>query len=248
MVDLISILVISVLAGLGTTLGGIIVLIRKPGPISSGFLMGLASGVMLTVSFVALVMETLNVAGIWTAVFGFATGAVFIFIIDVMLPHTRFGVCEKGIEKKMLATGVMLAIGIAIHNLPEGIAVGAGYAYAPVFGLVVALGIAIHNIPEGMATAIPLYIGSKSRKKVMKYSFISGMVEPIGAVFAALFLVGFQSLIPFALAFAAGVMFFITLDELLPSAKCIGHEHAIGIGVICGSVLMLILIGLFNIM
>jgi ZIP family zinc transporter len=247
MVDILSVLIISIIAGLGTGLGGLIVVIRKPGPISAGFFMGLASGVMLTVSFVALVMETLDVAGIWTAVLGFGAGAVFIFVVDILLPHTRFGVCEKGIENRMLATGIMLAIGIAIHNLPEGIAVGAGYAYAPVFGLVVAIGIAIHNIPEGMATAIPLYLGSKSRRMTLKFSFLSGLVEPVGAVFAALFLTGFRDLIPFALAFAAGVMFFITLDELLPSAKCTGHEHATGIGVILGAVIMLTIIGIFNV-
>jgi len=169
------------------------------------------------------------------------------FLIDILLPHTRFGHKEKGVEHKMLATGTMLAIGIAIHNLPEGIAVGAGFLYAPAFGIVVAIAIALHNIPEGMATALPLYIGSNSRRKALKYSFLSGLAEPIGAVLAAFLLTGFQHIIPLALAFAGGVMFFITLDELLPCAQCSCHEHATSIGIIAGAVVMMMLMGLFGI-
>lgn len=246
MIVILNVLILSLLAGLATGLGGLIVILRKPGPISSGVLMGFASGVMITISFVGLLMESWNVAGVWTAIFGFALGALFIFAVDVILPHTRFGVKEKGVRKRLVATGIMMAIGITIHNIPEGIAMGAGYLYAPAFGLLIAIGIALHNIPEGMATALPLYLGGKSRKKSVGIALLSGLVEPLGAVIAALFLTGFQSLIPVALAFAAGVMFFITLDELLPCAQCSCHEHATGLGIIMGAVVMLLIIGLLG--
>jgi ZIP family zinc transporter len=246
MIPIINVLILSLLAGLGTALGGLLVIIRKPGRISSGIMMGFASGVMVTIAFVGLMEESWTVSGMWVAAAGFALGAIFMFAVDVSLPHTRFGKKEKGIENKMLATGMMMAIGITIHNLPEGIAVGAGYAYAPAFGILIAIGIALHNIPEGMATALPLYIGGKSKWKAFKISFLSGLVEPIGAVIAALLLAGFQSLIPIALAFAAGVMFFITLDELLPCAQCTCHEHATSVGIILGAVAMLVIIGIFG--
>lgn len=244
---MLDILLISIIAGLATGLGGLIAVIRRPGQKSSGLFFGFAAGVMITVAFLGLVMETLKCCGMWPAVTGFALGAVFMFAIDVALPHTRFGVKEKGVENKMLAAGTMIAIGIAIHNLPEGIAVGAGFLHAPAFGIMIAIAIAMHNIPEGMATALPIYIGSKSRSKALKYSFLSGMVEPIGAMAAAVLLSGFQSLVPLALSFAGGVMFFITLDELLPCAQCSCHEHATSIGMIAGAVSMLILMGVFGV-
>ena len=247
MMDLLNVLLISLLAGLCTAIGGAFVMIKKPGPKSSGFLFGFAAGVMITVALAGLLMETWGCCGIWMAVTGFGLGAVFMFIIDVLLPHTRFGRCEKGIENRMLAAGTMLTIGIAIHNLPEGIAVGAGFMHAPAFGIFIAVAIALHNIPEGIATALPIYIGSKSRKMAFKFAFLSGIVEPAGAMLAAFFLTGFKSLVPLSLAFAGGVMFFITLDELLPCAQCSCHEHATSIGIIGGAVMMLVLMGVFGI-
>lgn len=247
MIVILNVLILSLLAGLATGLGGLIVILRKPGPVSSGIFMGFASGVMITIAFVGLIEEAWSCCGIWIAAAGFALGALFMFAIDVILPHTRFGVKEKGMKNKLLAAGTMMAIGITIHNLPEGIAMGAGYLYAPAFGLLIAIGIALHNIPEGMATALPLYLGGQSRGKALKITFLSGLVEPLGAMLAVFLLTGFQLLIPLVLAFAAGVMFFITLDELLPCAQCSCHEHATGLGIIIGAVLMLIIIGIFNI-
>jgi len=247
MIDLLNILAISLVAGLATGLGGLIVVLKKPGPKTSGLFYGFAAGVMLTVAFLGLVMEAWECCGISTAVIGFSLGAGLMFVLDITLPHTRFGHKERGVDNKILAAGTMLAIGIGIHNLPEGIAVGAGFLHAPAFGLMIALAIALHNIPEGMATALPLYMGSKSRGKALKYSFLSGIVEPIGAVLAALFLTGFQFLVPIALSFAGGVMFFITLDELLPCAQCSCHEHATATGIIAGAVVMMLLMGVLGV-
>ena len=247
MMDILSIILISLVAGLATGFGGVIVVFKRPSKRSAGFLMGFASGVMLTVAFVGLLMESWASAGMWIAMTGFVTGAAFIFIIDIILPHTRFGIKEKGVKNKMLAAGTMMAIGIAIHNIPEGIAVGAGFMHAPAFGLFIAIAIALHNIPEGIATALPLFMGGKSRKTAIKISFLSGLVEPLGAALAVFFLAGFQTLIPIALAFAGGVMFFITLDELLPCAHCSGHEHAASIGIIIGTGLMMLLMGVFGV-
>jgi ZIP family zinc transporter len=138
-------------------------------------------------------------------------------------------------------------VGITLHNLPEGIAVGAGYLENPQFGLFVAMAIMIHNIPEGIATALPLCKGGIRRWDALRVSFLSGLAEPIGALIASLFLVRFNNLVPGALAFAGGVMVFITLDELIPTAREFGHEHYTAIGIILGSLFVFILSGMFGV-
>ena len=130
---------------------------------------------------------------------------------------------------------MLLAVGITIHNLPEGIAVGAGYMHAPQFGILIALAIMLHNIPEGIATALPLSNSGMGKWKAVRVALFSGLVEPIGAVVAALFLNTFGALVPAALAFAGGVMMFITLDELIPTAREHGHQHSTAVGIIFGS-------------
>lgn len=150
-------------------------------------------------------------------------------------------------NRPLFMTGVLLAIGITIHNLPEGIAVGAGYMHTPQFGLFIAIAILLHNIPEGIATALPLYTSGMNKWSALKVAFFSGMAEPVGALFAALFLKSFQFLIPGALAFAGGVMMFITLDELIPTAREHGHQHYTAVGIILGSIFVFLLSGLFGV-
>jgi ZIP family zinc transporter len=138
---------------------------------------------------------------------------------------------------------MLIAIGISIHNIPEGVAVGAGYMHAPEFGLFMALAVALHNVPEGIATALPLCKGGLGKRDSLRIAFLSGLVEPIGALLAALFLTSFQSLIPAALAFAGGVMVFLTLDELVPTAREHGHQHFTALGIILGAIFIFLLSG-----
>ncbi len=151
------------------------------------------------------------------------------------------------IDSNLLKSGILIAIGITIHNIPEGIAVGAGYMHTPQFGLFIALAILLHNIPEGIATALPLCKSGVCRWDSFKVAFFSGLVEPIGALIAALFLVSFQKLIPGALAFAGGVMVFITLDELIPAAREYGHQHFTAMGIITGAIFVFLLSGIFGV-
>ena len=144
-------------------------------------------------------------------------------------------------------TGLLLAVGITLHNLPEGIAVGAGYLHNPDFGLFIAIAIMLHNIPEGIATALPLCKGGVCRSDAFRVAFLSGLAEPVGAILAGAFLVNFQELVPAALAFAGGVMVFITLDELIPTAREYGHEHYTAIGIILGSIFVFVLSGVFGV-
>jgi ZIP family zinc transporter len=267
---------LSLIAGMGTGLGGLIVIIRKPGPRLYGFLMGIAAGVMITLSFLDLVNQALELQGFLTATIGFGAGAVFMLVLDVTVPHIRFGEEEiphldkanvteaansqrrgrrrfgqlrhgGSIDQGLLNSGILIAIGITIHNIPEGIAVGASYMHTPSFGIFIAIAILLHNIPEGIATALPLCTSGICRWDSFRVAFLSGLAEPLGALAAALFLTSFQSLIPAALAFAGGVMVFITLDELIPAAREHGHHHSTAIGIIVGAIFVFLLTGLFKI-
>ncbi|HQN43921.1 MAG TPA: ZIP family metal transporter [Anaerolineaceae bacterium] len=277
---LVNILLLSLMASLGTGIGGLIATIRRPGKRSYGLLMGITAGVMICLSFLELVNEAWEMAGPWTATIGFGAGATFMFLLDHFAPHIRFGEREirgKGdtnavipvddehcyrrrrfglrhrqgsavvVDQKLINTGLLMAIGITLHNLPEGIAVGAGYLHNPNFGLFIAVAILLHNIPEGIATALPLCKGGVCKADALRVAFLSGLAEPVGALLASLVLVSFKGFLPGALAFAGGVMVFITLDELIPTAREYGHEHYTAIGIILGSMFVFILSGIFGV-
>jgi ZIP family zinc transporter len=142
--------------------------------------------------------------------------------------------------KKLMRTGLMVALGIGIHNLPEGLAAFAGALQDPNLGITIAVAIAIHNIPEGLAVSAPIYAATGSRSKAFWWSFLSGVAEPVGAGLAALILMPFLSpaLIGGVLAAVAGIMVFISIDELVPASKAYGHDHLAIIGVIAGMVVM----------
>jgi ZIP family zinc transporter len=169
-------------------------------------------------------------------------------MIDNFIPHIHFKEKENNIcNPKLLKTGLLTALGITIHNLPEGIIIGVGYMLAPKFGVFVAIAIALHNIPEGLATALPLCKSGLCKWKSFKIVLFSGLVEPIGALIAAFFLMSFTGLIPCALAFAGGVMVFITLDEIIPCAREYGHHHFTALGIITGIILFFLLAGIFGV-
>jgi ZIP family zinc transporter len=237
--DVVSIVLLSTLAGLGTGLGGLIVLVRKPGEKLFVFLIGLAAGLMIMLSFMELLFDSFMMSGLFPAAVGFIAGSLILFILDFLLPHKHM-VSEKGvIDAKMLRTGSLIAIGIALHNLPEGIAVASGFSYAPEIGLIITIAIALHNIPEGIAIALPIRMSGASRWRAFRVALLSGLIEPAGAVIAVVFLTALPELMPFTLSFAAGVMVFITMDELIPIAHEHGHEHYTSFGLIVGFILTL---------
>ncbi len=279
---LVNILLLSLMASLGTGLGGLIASIRRPGRRSYGFLMGITAGGMICLAFLELVQQSIELSNWLTATIGFGLGAIFMFLLDNFIPHIRFDereipkeqvefddcVCDgKGegqgkrrrqrrkflnkaaddVDRSLVNTGLLLAIGITIHNLPEGIAVGAGYLHNPQFGVFIAVAILLHNIPEGIATALPLCKAGICKRDAVKVAFLSGLGEPVGALLASVFLVRFAALLPGALAFAGGVMVFITLDELIPTARKYGSENYTALGIITGSMFVFILTGVFGI-
>jgi ZIP family zinc transporter len=244
MTDVLNALLLSLLAGLATGLGGLIVLIKRPSRRIMNFLMGLAAGVMIILSFLELMAEALNLAGLTLAAAGFLAGSLIIFILDSLLPHLHFGTKEKGlVDVKLFKYSTLIAVGIALHNFPEGVAVGSSYAYLPELGLTVAVAMAIHNIPEGMAIAIPACLSGCSKFSAFRLALLSGLVEPAGALISVLLLDVFNGFVPFGLAFASGIMVFITLDEIIPAASQNGHEHFTSFGIIAGSLLTFVLLG-----
>jgi len=236
-------LALTFLAGLSTGLGSLIALfIKKPKPAYLQFSLGLSAGVMIYVSFAELLAAAVADIGFAKANIAFFIGILFIMLIDFLIPHEYISehVGKKAHNKTLMSAGVFTAIGIGIHNFPEGLAVFMSALGDVKLGVALAFAIAIHNIPEGVAVAIPIFYATGSRKKAFWYSFLSGIAEPIGALIGVAVLMPFlnQTVLSFCLAFVAGIMVFISFDELLPLTYEQEHEHLSIIGVISGMIIM----------
>jgi len=166
-------------------------------------------------------------------------------LVDVAIPHSYEGVADASpgdpkAEARLLRLGLFVALGIGIHNFPEGMATFAGTLADPHMGTAIAVAIAIHNIPEGLAVAAPIFAATGSKGKAFWWSFLSGVSEPLGAGLAAIFLLPFlrDTVLGAVLGGVAGLMVFISLDELLPAAREYGQEHLAIIGVTAGMAVM----------
>ncbi len=199
---------LSLIAGSATGVGGIIVLML--GKVSDrvvSFSMGFASGVMLLVSFHDLFLEAVKLLSHFDLMVMFSLGALVMIALDLTIPHIELAMKRGGVAgSKMFRTGLLIAIGIALHNFPEGLVVSTGYTYLPRLGYIIAIAIMLHNIPEGLATAVPLRVAGVRKLRVAMLTFLSGMAEPVGALVGSTvlsFVTGHQ-VIGSSLAFAAG--------------------------------------------
>lgn len=256
---------LTLLAGLATGLGALIAFFTER--TNKKFLsaaLGFSAGVMIYVSLIeifvkakdALTSATGDIKGYWLTVIGFFGGMVFIALIDKFIPtktnphevktvedvHQAERDHQNSEEAKLMKVGLFTALAIGIHNFPEGIATFMSAIHDPSVGIAIAIAIAIHNIPEGIAVAIPIFYATGKRMKAFKLSFISGLAEPIGAFVAYLILMPFLNDIVFGIIFAAvaGIMVFISLDELLPAAKKYDETHSSMYGVVAGMAVMAI--------
>jgi ZIP family zinc transporter len=245
-------------AGLATGIGSALAFFTKH--TNKKFLsvsLGFSAGVMLYVSFVEILVKAADslsasmgeVKGNWFAVFAFFCGIFLIMIIDLLIPapenpHNLHYVEEMNDpaqkERHLLRMGMFTALAIAIHNFPEGLATFASALNDPSVGISIAIAIAIHNIPEGISVSVPIYFATKSRKKAFWLSFLSGVSEPLGALIGYTILRPFFSDTTFGLLFAsvAGIMVYVSLDELLPAAREHGSGHLAICGVIAGMGIM----------
>lgn len=268
MSDFLNAVLLSLIAGAATGLGGLYtIFVKKTNYDTLGTMLGFSGGVMLVVAFINLMPEALLVLqgvgspALLLALF-FSVGVIAMLIIDLKIPHVEIvtGTCapetkgqpERAISVErhdsMYRLSWLMVLGIAIHNLPEGLVVGASYAYQPHFGIYVALAILIHNIPEGVAVATGLLVGTgRSKGRIILLTLLSGMTEPLGAIIGAALIIYLSPLwgaimTGFSLAFAAGVMVYVTTDELIPTAhlQCT-KKHVVGIGLVLGMMFILFL-------
>jgi len=244
-------LILTSIAGLSTTIGSVIGLAFKRE--SSKFMssvLGFTAGVMVGVSFFELLPSGFKELGFTRASIAFLAGFIFIFIIDYFIPHEYIGQKEHiddRTDKRLLRTGLFVALGIGIHNFPEGMATFYGALVDIKIGTAIAVAIAIHNIPEGIAVSAPVYKATGSRRKAFLWSFLSGVVEPIGALLTAVVLLPFlnSQVLGYLLSGIAGLMVFISIDELLPVSKSYGYSHLpivsfiMGLGVMILSLILL---------
>ncbi len=238
-------LALTTVAGLSTTIGGVLgIFVKEPGPRFMTLTLGFSGGVMILVSFVELLAGGIEAIGFGPAHVAFFAGMLGMFLIDILIPHEymaeRHDTGEGRGRDRLLKTGLLVALGIGIHNFPEGMATFAGALQDPGLGVAIATAIAIHNIPEGLAVSAPVYAATGSRSRALLLSFLSGVAEPAGAVVAALVLLPILNdvVLGAMLAVVAGIMVFISLDELVPVARSFGEEHLSIVGVVIGMAVM----------
>ncbi len=249
---------LTLFAGLSTGIGSALAFYTKQ--TNKKFLsaaLGFSAGVMIYVSMIEIFVKARDsleavygsTKGYWFTTIAFFAGMALIAIIDNFVPsaenpHEARDVKDMKLENtndpELLRMGLFSALAIAIHNFPEGLATFTGAMQDPTLGISIAVAIAIHNIPEGIAVSVPIYFATGNRKKAFLYSFLSGLSEPLGAILGYFLLMRFFNDAMFGVIFAAvaGIMVYISLDELLPTAEKYGEHHIAIYGLISGMIVM----------
>jgi len=249
---------LTLFAGLATGIGSALAFFaKKTNTTFLSYSLGFSAGVMIYVSFVEIFQKarellTINFGektGTWYTVAAFFGGIAIIALIDKLIPSFENPHEIRSIEdidpqskdsKKLMRMGLFSALAIAIHNFPEGIATFAAGLADPQIAYPIAVAIAIHNIPEGIAVSVPIYYATGNRKKAFIFSFLSGLSEPVGALigYFILYSIFSQTIMGILFAGIAGIMVFISLDELLPTAEKYGKHHISIYGLVSGMALM----------
>ena len=241
-----------------TTLGAATVLFfKKINQVVLDGMLGFTGGVMIAASFWSLLAPAIAMTPgegftkVTPAALGFIGGALFLFALDKLLPHLHLNHSENEVEgiKSDWQKTTLLVFAITLHNIPEGLAVGvlfggvaAGIPEASIAGAItLAIGIGIQNLPEGIAVAMPLRRMGMSRKKSFVYGQASALVEPIAGVVGAMSVAFFTPILPYALAFAAGAMIFVVVEEVIPETQRNGNNDIATLGLIAGFVVMMLL-------
>lgn len=260
----------TLIAGISTGIGSFIAFFAKR--TNTKFLsasLGFSAGVMIYVSLLDILPQANAMlavsmgkkAGNWVALASFFGGILLIAVIDKLIPSFENPHESRRIEdmtdnycgsqenkiNELMKMGVLTAAAIAVHNFPEGIATFVSALKDPHLGIVITMAIAIHNIPEGIAVSVPIFCATGDRRKAFVYSFLSGLSEPLGALLGYIFLLPIMSdqIFGMLFAFVAGIMVFISLDELLPTAREYGEPHIATYGLVSGMAVMGVSILLF---
>ncbi len=218
---------------------------------------GFAAGVMLAASYWSLLAPAIELSAggpapvWWPAASGFVAGALFVAVADRLLPHLHPGLPRSQAEgpKTAWPRSTLLVLAITLHNIPEGLAVGVAFGAVAAdlpsatlaAAVALAIGIGLQNFPEGLAVAMPLRAEGRSRFASFWWGQLSGAVEPIAGVAGAAAVLTMQPVLPYALAFAAGAMVFVVVEELIPEAHREGHADLATLGTVVGFVVMMVL-------
>jgi zinc transporter, ZIP family len=232
--------------GLATGLGGLALFVfRRPSEVAIVSMLGFTAGVMLAATAFSLLVPALELGSIPEIVAGLLAGAGAIAALDALLPHVHPRRRERGHEREQSEVeqrALLLLTALTIHNVPEGLAVGVAFAAGgSELGVPIAVAIAVQNVPEGFAAAAPLVAAGRSRRFAAGVAAATGWVEPLAAfaAFGAFAIAG--ALLPFGLAFAAGAMLYVVVDELIPEAHVGGNERIATGSLVGGFALMLVL-------
>ena len=247
---------LTVIAGLSTGIGSLLAFLSKSfNPKLLAGTLGFSAGVMVYVSMIEIFAKAKDslaevygekMGFLWTTV-AFFVGIALIAIIDRLVPEAenpheidKANADTKSGRSSLMRMGLFSALAIGIHNFPEGLATFMGALSDPALGISITIAIAIHNIPEGIAVSMPIYYATGSRRKAFVYSSLSGFAEPIGALVGYFLLrqIFGESMFGFTFAAVAGIMVYISLDELLPTAEKYGEHHIAIYGLIGGMVVM----------
>jgi ZIP family zinc transporter len=236
----------------GTAVGGLAILAAGPrSDRALDLLLGFTAGVMLAATSFSLLVPALERGELWEVSIGFVLGGAVLAALDTWLPHAHERFAEGGQADPRVAAprrrAALLLSALTIHNVPEGMAVGVAFAAGgPELGVPIALAIGIQNVPEGFAAAAPLLAAGTPRRRAVGIAALTGAVEPPAALlaFAAVSLAG--ALLPFGLAFAAGAMLYVVVDELVPESHARGNERAATCAFLAGFALMLMLDNAFG--
>lgn len=221
----------------GTTLGGIIgVTFKKSSNLFLSFILSLASGLMTAIVCFELIPEAMEISNIFNVIMGIIAGIILMIICDVIV-EKRFSNTKKMSNNSLLKTGIIVSIGLAIHNFPEGLAIGSGFEASISLGYSLAIAIALHDIPEGISMAAPMRKGGMKASKVLLYVILSGVTTGIGAFFGAIIGNISEAIIAMCLSFAAGAMLYIVSGELTPESNKLYNGKTSCIGNMLGFIL-----------
>ncbi len=237
----------SLLAGLATGVGALpVFFVRKISDRFLDTSLGFSAGVMLAATSFSLIIPAIEIGGIWKTVAGIILGALFLIYAEKLIPHMHRVTGIKG-PSTTLSRLWLFILAITIHNFPEGMAVGVGFGGGDIkAGIGLSIGIALQNIPEGLAVALPLLREKNTRAKAFLIALLTGLIEPIGG-FLGISVVSIGNfLLPYALAFAAGAMLFVISEEIIPETHSRGNDRQATIGIIIGFIIMMVLDTIFG--
>lgn len=238
-----SLLIILVISVLGPIIGSLLGVLMKPSKKFMYNMLAFAGGIMLSISFLELIPESIHLSSVWVATGGIIFGSLLMFGVDRIIPHIHPGLNQQKQDKNLKKTALYLLIGIFLHNFPEGMAIAIGAVSGIKVSITVALAIAIHNIPEGICTSAPYYQVSKKKLKSFLVSSTTAVPILIGFLFAnQLYQYISNDFIGFIVGATAGLMIYITADEIIPSSCCKTTDHKTIFSLILG-VLFVVLLG-----